>query len=290
MTTIYSKSLKIADEQKLSTIVAVMDQALYCEAQQIRWSNNEYEERIILRLGEFHTLMSFLAIIGKRFRDAELEDIFIESGLVAQNSLNGVMNGHHYNRSIRAHKIMAEALESLRWQSFIEQTDKTTVDIVNTTSEELYLSYKNKTFLNILEQENIDSVLKTYSNYVKQHCLESPTFKFWTSYLEMVEIMLLFQRATREGNWILHLSTVSIMMPWYFAYDRVNYARYLPVYWTEMVNLEERHPSIYQEFLKGHFVVQRQQECGFNLTACDQVIEQTFNRESKSKGGLTYHT
>ncbi|GBN11322.1 hypothetical protein AVEN_78564-1 [Araneus ventricosus] len=69
--TILDKSLKIADELKLSTVV-VMDQALYCKAQQIRWSNKEYEERIILRLGEFHTLMSFLEIIGKRFRDAGL--------------------------------------------------------------------------------------------------------------------------------------------------------------------------------------------------------------------------
>ncbi|GBN11323.1 hypothetical protein AVEN_78565-1 [Araneus ventricosus] len=103
----------------------------------------------------------------------------------------------------------------------------------------------------------------------------------------MVEIMLLFQRGTREGNWTLHLSTASIMIPWYFNYDRVNYAGYLLVYWTEMINLEERHLSIYQEFLKGHFVVQRQQKYGFNLTACDQVTEQTFNRESKSKGGLT---
>ncbi|GBN92594.1 hypothetical protein AVEN_106848-1 [Araneus ventricosus] len=101
----------------------------------------------------------------------------------------------------------------------------------------------------------------------------------------MVEMMLLFQRATREGNWILHSLTVSIMMPWYFAYDSVNYARYLPVYWTEMVNLEERHPSIYQEFLKGHFMVQRQQKYGFDFTACDQVIVQTFNRESKIKDG-----
>ncbi|GBM48970.1 hypothetical protein AVEN_137978-1 [Araneus ventricosus] len=44
-----------------------------------------------------------------------------------------------------------------------------------------------------------------------------------------------------------------------------------------------------QEFLKGHFVVHTK-KCGFNLTACDQVIEKTFTRESKSKGGLTVHT
>ncbi|GBN03418.1 hypothetical protein AVEN_114384-1 [Araneus ventricosus] len=91
--TILEKSLKIADELKLSIIVFVINQTLHFKTQQIRWSSKGYEERIILKLGEFHTLMSFLAIIGKCFRDAGLEDMFIESGLVAQNSLNGVMNG-----------------------------------------------------------------------------------------------------------------------------------------------------------------------------------------------------
>lgn len=105
----------------------------------------------------------------------------------------------------------------------------------------------------------------------------------------MVQTMLLFQRATREGNWILHLSTVSTTI-WYFAYDRVNYARYLPVYWAEMITLETTHASIHKKLLKNHFVVDRKQEYGFNLTACDQVIEQTFNLDSKSKGGLTGFT
>ena len=37
--------------------------------------------------------MPFLAVIGKRSRDAGLEDILIESGVVAQGSINGVLSG-----------------------------------------------------------------------------------------------------------------------------------------------------------------------------------------------------
>lgn len=35
-----------------------------------------------------------------------------------------------------------------------------------------------------------------------------------------------------------------------------------------------------------NWTVQRQSEYGFSSIACDQTIEQTFNRESKTKGGV----
>ena len=51
-------------------------------------------------MGEFHACLSFLAVIGKRFRDAGLEDVLIESGLAARGSVDGVLSGRHYNRSV----------------------------------------------------------------------------------------------------------------------------------------------------------------------------------------------
>ena len=64
----------------------------------------------------FHMTMTALASIGKRVCDAWLQDCtrVIELGVVATGSVNGVMNGHHYNRSIRCHnEVMAEALLSI---------------------------------------------------------------------------------------------------------------------------------------------------------------------------------
>src|SRR6218665_312522 len=116
---------------------------------------------------------------------------------------------------------------------------------------------------------------------------QNPTFDFWSSYIDLVESLLLFVRATREGLWNLHLSSLQSMLPWYFAYDRVNYARYLPAYIAEMESLPGTHQSINEAFQKGDFVVQRQDQYGFSLIACDQLIEQTLNKDSKTKGGLT---
>ena len=54
--------------------------------------------------------MTFLAILGKCFGDAGLRDILFETGIVSVGSGDGVLNGKHYNRAIRAHKTVAEVL------------------------------------------------------------------------------------------------------------------------------------------------------------------------------------
>ena len=54
-----------------------------------------------------------------------------------------------------------------------------------------------------------------------------------------------------------------------------------------MNKLYETHPDIQKEFMTGNFSVQQQEKYGFSKTLCDQVIKQTFNRDSEAKGGLT---
>ena len=113
-----------------------------------------------------------------------------------------------------------------------------------------------------------------------------PLKKFWRSYLEMVSLLLTFIRATREGNWSLHLECIREMLPWYFAYDHVNYARYLPVYLLHMIQLPETHPEAQMMLENGEFGVQRTTEHGFAQLPIDQTIEQTLNRSMKTKGGI----
>ena len=48
------------------------------------------------------------------------QDILIESELVAAGSIKGVMSGKHYNRSIRSHKIVFEALHRMLIDSYME--------------------------------------------------------------------------------------------------------------------------------------------------------------------------
>ena len=73
----------------------------------------------------------------------------------------------------------------------------------------------------------------------------------------MILLLLEFIRAEREGDWELHLKVTTKMIPYFFAMDRVNYSRWLPVYIMDMRNLQEKALDVYNEFLRGNHTVSR---------------------------------
>ncbi len=75
------------------------------------------------------------------------------------------------------------------------------------------------------------------------------------AYLDMAEITLGLLRATREGYSLLHLASVRAMIPWCFAYDKVNYVRSLSYYYATMSRLPIDHPEVHQQFMQGDFSV-----------------------------------
>ena len=71
--TLLKHSVSICNHLNLPEIVLVFDEAIYAKAQMIRWSNEEFKKRLVVRLGDFHTVMSFCSAIGKIFKDAGMQ-------------------------------------------------------------------------------------------------------------------------------------------------------------------------------------------------------------------------
>ena len=103
--TILQRSLQMADQLGQRDLIIVFDQTIYAKALEIAWQNPQQFQRVVLRMGTFHTVCAFLAAIGKRSSGAGLEDVLIESGVVATGSVSGVLQGKHFNRAIRTHKV-----------------------------------------------------------------------------------------------------------------------------------------------------------------------------------------
>ena len=57
-----------------------------------------------------------------------------------------------------------------------------------------------------------------------------------------------------------------------FSFDRVHYARWLPIFIRNLEYLEGNAPSVYQEFLEGHF------SNHFSDIAIDQAYEQNDHK------------
>ena len=65
-------------------MICVFDQAIYAKAFEVKCKEYEKFKPIVLRLGTFHTICTLISLIGKRFQDAGLKDLLIETGVVAE--------------------------------------------------------------------------------------------------------------------------------------------------------------------------------------------------------------
>ncbi|XP_076078833.1 uncharacterized protein LOC143048849 [Mytilus galloprovincialis] len=75
-----------------------------------------------------------------------------------------------------------------------------------------------------------------------------------------------------------------MLIPWFFALDHPNYARWLPIHVRDMFALDTIAPSIATEFESGHFVVHKTHST-FSAIAIDHAHEQN-NKLVKGKGGV----
>ena len=88
--------------------------------------------------------------------------------------------------------------------------------------------------------------------------------------------------AEREGNFALHLFTYKQMIPFFFAANHHNYARYSVQYMDIMENLPQ---PVLKCFLDGEHVVRQIDEV-WNAILTDISIETQYMRYGKGRNGI----
>lgn len=264
----------------------MFDQSLYAKATEIIWKHKNRFPDIVPRMGIFHTICNLVNIIGKRFQDGGLKDLCIESGVIAEGSVHGVLDGHKYNRAVRFHKLLYEALLRLAWKGFLHYQESHNSEDISDLIEGFASDICHATFTEVLENPSYISVLNKFGEYLEHlRSGAGDLAAYWMSYLDLVDIMLNMLRASREGDWSLHLLSVHDMIPWCFAYDKQNYARYLSHYYAEMTHQETEHPDVHEFLKNGGFSVQLGKQNPFGRIPVDQVIEETVNKDTQTAGG-----
>ena len=108
-------------------------------------------------------------------------------------------------------------------------------------------------------------------------------------YLDMVNLLLNMICFQRTGNWRGFLQTIGEFIPFCFSLNRHNYARNLPYYYMQMLNLHESHPVL-SRYLQEEGFTSSISGLPHSKIPCDQIIEMTINRSSKDTGGLSGKT
>ena len=177
-------------------IVGVFDQALYANTAEVTWKRpDKFKTTSILRLGVFHTICTLLAIVGKRFQDAGLRDLCIESGVNANGALPGVMDGSSAWKGF------------LSWLQANHTDDVVHMDETMNATSNLCKDVSQASLKQVLQNKSCARIMYLYEVYLEYLRVGSGSLSTcWLSYL--VEILLGLLRASREEHWMLHMASI----------------------------------------------------------------------------------
>ena len=103
---------------------------------------------------------------------------------------------------------------------------------------------------------------------------KSRTAKFWVQYLDYINILKIFIRAERTGNWNLHRIAVSRLINLFDATGYVHYAKCARLYLQNMPELETNYPWVYMNFATHGYHTVRRSDCHWAGLWSDLIIEQ----------------
>jgi hypothetical protein len=267
---IFSCLVYLIEQAKMRSIPVpsvTFDQPLYIKAVDIAMKGSL---DIVIRLGGFHTLMSFLGSIGHLMRGTGLEEVM---GLIfGPNTVEHIFSGKAYARAVRGHFIVQSVLIDLLLEYLKSpQSDPCDDDLFSPVSAG---SDAVSRLAGALSSEDVDvmtnlyddcmqdkvcvtdtdsmlrtnSVLTKLSTNLDRLCLglsdQSRTTRLWLLYVRYVQLVKLFLFGERTGNWFIHLHALEGMLGLFTATGHINYAKSARLYLQQMIDLRsEEHTS-----------------------------------------------
>ncbi|KAJ8878764.1 hypothetical protein PR048_019350 [Dryococelus australis] len=225
--TIYTALLFAVEECKhhnQGSCIVTFEQPLYAKASEIIVTAPPGElDSVTLRLGGLYLLVSFMGSIGFIMSGSGIEELWMQ--VYAKSSVTHMISGHPFYRAVRAHMLTSQSLIT------------TILGMENLFG--VYQEEFHKLFLEVLTGEKMipDAVESPVLRKCTALSERSRTGKLWVQYVQQVDILHLFIRAERSGDWELHLKCVRSMLPYLHAAGHVHYAKSAHLYVQQIEDL-----------------------------------------------------
>ena len=205
--------------------------------------------------GGLHIEMAVMKCIGEWLNGSGWVTALVNAGIASVGTAESFLKVSHVARTRHAHEVTAAAMYALQQTAFEE--------------------YKES-----VQESEQPLDFTVWCNKMKSN---QPQFCFWSQVLKLELLVLEIVRTIRDGDFDQYVQSLARIMPWMFALDHVNYARWLSVHVRDMSSLSLTHPSVYQHFTSGAFVVNKSARA-FSSIALDHAHEQA-NASIKGDGG-----
>lgn len=229
---------------------------------------------VIVRLGGFHLLMSFLSAIGYIMTGSGLKEVFYT--FYAELSADKALAGHAFSRSIRGHLLVHAALAIIIFAKIdLDENEKAYLsDGLEKVGKEDIEDFLSSPIMKKIEEKFTATIDKLEKN--------GPTSQLWVLYFKLICLVVRYIDAERSGEFDSHLEIVLLMIPIFFASGHHLYAKACLLYVQQMLKLKEIMNIVeYDNFCKkGYFTIRRSNRfwCG---VWSDMTIEQVLMRAMK---------
>ena len=142
----------------------------------------------------------------------------------------------------------------------------------------------HKLFETLKQDQSLGRYVEQYLQFRENVRQESmgKTGQFWLSYMDHVWLVLQFQQAVKQNDFLFYAHCLNSMTDLFF-FNGQHYARYLTFFAVFIANIATSHPGATELFKKGAISVAR--FMSGNHCAVDKILEETFIKHSKSHGG-----
>ena len=286
LSTIYTAlcfAQKQCENYGLRVCPVTFDQPLYIKAAEIVASSRDLD-KVIVRLGGFHLLMSYLGSICHIMTGSGLAELWEQ--VYAKGSVIHMLSGHAFSRSLRAHILTSSALIGvlLGTPGTLDRIDKDQLEALHRS-----LLNQDRKAVDVAEEECIKQLGLVISQVLDRAATESRTGKLWVQYIQPVALLQHFVRAERTGDWELHLYCIRQMIPHFHAAGHLHYAKSARLYLQQMESLDKCMPvDEYKLFTESGYFTIRRQDAFWAGNFSDQTIEQFLMRTLKTSGGMTH--
>ena len=132
--------------------------------------------------------------------------------------------------------------------------------------------------------KQVSQLYEHYRNSVRNGNLVK-TATFWLYHLDLSRMQHVIHTSIQENDFEKRVLGWKYFLPFYFALNYSNYARYGSYYAQVLESIEQMYPGL-KDMLKCEGLSVQAQENYSLRTSIDQRGEKTINREAKTSGGV----
>ena len=232
--------------------VIVGDQPIYALLKTIQWKMpSAYgEDKIVVWPGGLHQEMALWTLLGDILDGIGWDTLISEADIATPGVAKSLLKVSHLMRTRNAHQVTLLSLFILKMEAWNEYRD-------------------------------LPKSTMSYHEWTTKMSSESPTFGYWQLVMDLEKKVLMFVRAQRSKDFFLYIQSLKDLVPYFFALDHGNYARWTSVHIRDLCSLPE---SIHKAFCRGFWVLSKTKR-RFSAIPVDQCHEQN-NKLVKGAGGI----